>query len=97
MMKLALIALKRPDVKIAAAKENGDWASLTSNNPLPKSTTTGIEVLSEGVFLIQLETALPTFGGLVAAAQKWGVPYRVHFFEEESQWIGTWESTLSPE
>ena len=69
----------------------GKWQTLWQDHEVPKLTIPEIERLGIGILLIQLPRALPTFCGLVARADHWGVPYRVLFFEEEPQWFGSWK------
>ncbi len=40
-----------------------------------------------GSWLIDLNSALPVFCGLVQAAERAKIPYRVHFFHEPPIWI----------
>jgi len=97
-MQMVLFALKKADEDSTDKDAKSPWLSLTGNYTFPQETTEGVEKLAETVWLIHLETAMPAFCGLVAAADYWDVPYRVHFFEENREWIGTWEPTTpSPE
>jgi hypothetical protein len=97
-MQMALVALKKPAENTTDKIPEGNWLDLMQKCRPLKKTTKDVEMLSETVWLIRLETALPVFGGLVAAAEEHEVPYRVHFLDEDAKWIGTWKSSIpSPE
>ena|SRR5579871_2939714 len=89
----ALIVLQIPEESDLAA--TGRWQSLVSNGGLPKPKTQGSEQLGQAVWLLHIDQSMQAFGSLMAGAEKWGVPYRVLFFEDAPDWIGSWKSDLT--
>ena len=94
-MKLVLLVIHEP--KTGDRKAADPWETLWKDQLIPDMTTKGVERLAKNVFLIQLDVALPAFCGLVGRAAHWGVPYGAHFFEDDSEWFGTWKPIPSPE
>jgi len=84
-MKSVLVVIQEP--KKDDRKAIDLWTTLWQDQELPNLTIKGIERLALNVFLIELDAALPAFCGLVYRAHKWGVPYKVLYFQEEPEWL----------
>jgi hypothetical protein len=57
------------------------------------STSGGIDMLSRGIWLLDLRSSLPFLSQICGAADSAGVPYRLLFLEQAPEWIayGEWK------
>ncbi len=49
--------------------------------------------LGDNIWLFSAENDLSFFARLLLHAEQFGIRYKIHFFEKEPQWLGTWKTT----
>jgi hypothetical protein len=90
-MQYALIVIDQPKVTEAPTepekRAKADWLSFEKNFPALPAHTEGVEKLAENVWQIHLGKAVKVLGDLVHSLEKWGVPYRVVFLQDEPDWV----------
>ena len=84
-MHSALLVIEKPD--LSNPEKEKAWTDLKKALSGILATYERIEMLSENVLMIPMQSALPTFGDLIHAAQGKELSYRVLFFDQEPQWV----------
>ena len=90
--KFVLLQLDTNDLTTDRERNQG-VASVLSLATQKHSTSGGIDMLSKGIWLLDLRSSLPFLSQICAAADSAGVPYRLLFLEQAPEWItyGEWK------
>jgi hypothetical protein len=94
-MHSVLAILDEPADKTGEQHKNWQSFSLRVEGKLPKEGS--IQRLSSHSFLILLDGGLKALGQLIVDAENKGIPLRLHFFEEEPDWVYSQAHPLAAE
>ena len=85
-----LLIVQQPDAA-ETYSATGSWRNFAANCPQKQLTAEQGQKLGAYSWLLRAENGLPILAEIVIVAQQFEIPYRVHFFAEEPQWLGTWQ------
>lgn len=92
-MHSILIIVEKP-MSHSRNPSNNPWEAFLDAAQQISSSTQGLEVLGQAVYLLTLEksSSLKTFHDLVHAADHRGLKYRALFFEDSPTWVYSCET-----